>query len=264
MEQNIKVFIADSNAEFTQDLKEYLEKQGNISVVGTSSNGKEALDLIHKTSPDVVALDILLPGIDGIAVLMGMRDISPDNRPHVIMITAFSNENILGMCLQHGADYYMVKPTEMSVIKDRIELVASLSRTLQINLPNTPSKVNETSHRYTLEVATTNMLLTLGVPANIKGYNYVREAIISSIENPGLINAVTKQLYPLVASKFGTASSRVERSIRHAIETACIRGNEEQLFNIFGYTMNNSKCKPTNSEFIALIADKLRLELAAI
>lgn len=263
MEQNIKVFIADSNPDFIQDLKEYLEKEGNMTVVGSSSNGKEALDMIHKTRPDVVALDILLPSLDGIAVLMGMRGISPEDRPHVIMITAFSNENILGMCLQHGADYYMVKPAEMSVIKERIELVASLSRTIQVNITNPIPAASTVTKRHTMEVTTTNMLLSLGVPANIKGYQYVREAIVLSIETPDLINAVTKQLYPLVASKFDTAPTRVERAIRHAIETACVRGNEEQIFNVFGYTMNNSKCKPTNSEFIAMIADKLRLELTA-
>lgn len=261
MDSKIKVMIAEDNVGFAKSIKEFIEVQDNMRVVGMAHDGREVIEMIRETKPDLVTLDIVLPSLDGVAVLKEIRRMSPEIRPKVIMVTGVSRENILNLCMQNGADYYILKPFEMNVLKERIEAVCGLGDASQFAMNAMVESKNADAIRHNVEVNVTNMMHSVGVPANIKGYRYLREAIMMSIEEKELINAVTKQLYPKVASKCGTSPSRVERAIRHAIEVACLRGNDEQMFKLFGYTMNNSKCKPTNSEFIAMIADKLRLEM---
>ena len=263
MDHKIKVLIADRNVDFTKSVKDYLDKQDNITVVSVAHDGQSVLQNIHSAKPDVVTLDAMFSHADAIGILSELRSLAPEERPRVIMVTAFASDNFLSACMQGGADYCLLKPVDVRVLKERIELVAKLGRTPRVNITNPVSSDEPAKLHHHIEVEATNMLHSLGVPANIKGYQYLRKAISLCVFSPDLINAVTKQLYPGVAAKFDTTPSRVERAIRHAIETACVRGNDEQFFNLFGYTMNNSRCKPTNSEFIAMISDKLRLEFAA-
>ncbi len=260
MIHNKKVLIVDDNVEFLAEQKKYFGARKDVSLVGCATDGEGALSLIEKTKPDVVLLDIIMPGMDGMAVLREIRKRFGE-KPIVIMVTGIRMEKILHQCLSLGADYFMIKPVDNDALMDCIHMLSGTS--VQ---PIQPSATMPLAERqgmsdHNLEVYVTNTIHSVGVPANIKGYQYIRDAIIMSIHDTELINAVTKQLYPKVAEKHQTSASRVERAIRHAIEVACMRGNEEVLYQLFGYTVNNTKGKPTNSEFIAMIADKLRLEL---
>ena len=181
-------------------------------------------------------------------------------RPVVIMMMENVNDAICTTCLDMGADYFMIKPFDGQLLCERINM---LCRKMSVKRGDKVRYTNSKPSERTLEISVTNTIHAVGVPANIKGYQYLRDAIIMSINDTELINAVTKQLYPLVAEKHNTSPSRVERAIRHAIEVACVRGSEEELYSLFGYTVNNAKGKPTNSEFIAMIADKLRLEMVS-
>lgn len=263
MNNSIKVLIADDNTEFAKDLCDFLDYQPDMSVVGVVHNGNDALRSIAELEPDMVVLDVVMPGVDGIAVLEELNLKSLEKRPSTIVVTGARRENIIQMCMNCGADYYMLKPFDTGILADRIRSICrpysppAGSRRPEgargfVSSPRSPRSI---------EINVTNMIHSVGVPANIKGYQYLRDAIIMSINEVDLINAITKQLYPRVASAHNTSPSRVERAIRHAIEVACMRGNEEVLYRLFGYTVSNSKGKPTNSEFIAMIADKLRLEM---
>ena len=265
MENQIKVLIAEDNAEYADTLKRTFEKN-NIKVVGIAEDGVKALEEIERLSPDLVTLDIIMPRMDGIQVLERLKDKPEDKRPHVIVVTRNAKESIMSLCMKNGADYYILKDCEVETIADRIKNICeadkmNLSETLSVE---DKSIISEKEQRRKIEIHVTNMIHMVGVPANIKGYQYIRDAIIFTIYEQELISAVTKQLYPKIAKKHGTSASRVERAIRHAIEVACVRGNEEALYRLFGYTVSNAKGKPTNSEFIAMIADKLRLEMDVI
>jgi two-component system response regulator (stage 0 sporulation protein A) len=257
MKNIIKVLICDDNKGMCASLQAYFEKRENICVAGCASDGEEALSLIEREKPDAVLLDVIMPKTDGIGVLKKLNA-SPEARPIVIMMAENANDSVTEACMSLGADYFMIKPFDCSVLCERLEMLCKSipRRGENMNLIGRPSD-------RTLEISVTNTIHAVGVPANIKGYQYLRDAIIMSINDTELINAVTKQLYPKVAEKHNTSPSRVERAIRHAIEVACVRGNEEELYRLFGYTVNNAKGKPTNSEFIAMIADKLRLEMVS-
>ena len=249
MPKTVKVVIADDNREFCEILKEYLESQDDFELVGMANNGNEALEIIREKQPDIVVLDIIMPHLDGIGVLERLATGNYGNRPRIVMLTAFGQENMTQRAVELGADYYILKPFDIEVMGNRLRQLADG----QSSVPPTPVKTRN------LDVEVTNIIHQMGVPAHIKGYQYLRDAIILVIGEINLLGAVTKELYPMIAQKYGTTPNRVERAIRHAIELAWDRGNIDMMNKFFGYTINVERGKPTNSEFIAMIADKLRI-----
>lgn len=263
MKNPIKLLIADSNIELLSQMKAFFENKEDINLAATATDGMEAAEKIREYRPNVVIMDIVLPQMDGIGLLKSINTLPKAIRPMVIITSGAKKEHVTNICMQLGADYFMIKPCSPETIYDRINLLCTprnAQNMLNSNDGYTKEQSDIPSDR-AIEIFVTKTIHSVGVPANIKGYQYLRDAIIMSIKDTELINAVTKQLYPRVANRHNTSPSRVERAIRHAIEVACIRGNEEELYKLFGYTVSNNKGKPTNSEFIAMIADKLRLEL---
>lgn len=250
-EQTIKVLIADDNRDFCETLSEYLVQQDGIEVVGVAYNGVEAIEIIERQKPDVVVLDIIMPHLDGLGVLEKMASGLVGHRPKMVMLTAFGQENITQRAMELGADYYILKPFDFGVLANRIRQLADGVRV-------TPYVTAVKTRN--LDVAVTNIIHEMGVPAHVKGYHYLRDAILMVVNDINLLGAVTKELYPAIAQKYHTTPSRVERAIRHAIELAWDRGNVEMMTKLFGYTINLERGKPTNSEFIAMIADKMRIE----
>lgn len=264
MKTKIKLLIADSNPELIAQMKSFFDSKDSIDLVATATDGMDAAEKIRHFNPDAVLMDIVLPQLDGIGLLKSINTLPRSHRPVVIVMSGAKREHLTNICMQLGADYFMIKPCDNETVYERIQLLCTprLSQNLVAGVSygdKTPS--SDTPSDRAIEISVTKTIHSVGVPANIKGYQYLRDAIIMSIKDTELINAVTKQLYPKVATRHNTSPSRVERAIRHAIEVACIRGNEEELYNLFGYTVSNNKGKPTNSEFIAMIADKLRLEM---
>lgn len=247
----IKVLIADDNREFCELLKEFINEQDDFVLVGMANNGLEALEIINQQTPDVIVLDIIMPHLDGIGVLEKISMGAVSHKPKVIMLTAFGQESVTARAVELGADYYILKPFDFAVLGTRIRQLAdgvAVGQYISVSKPRN------------LDVAVTNIIHEMGVPAHIKGYHYLREAILCVINEVNLLGAVTKELYPMIAQKYQTTPSRVERAIRHAIELAWDRGNIEMMTKFFGYTINLERGKPTNSEFIAMVADKLRIE----
>jgi len=253
--ETIKVAIADDNRDFADIMQECLNQQSDISLVGVAYNGEEVFSIIEDKKPDVVILDIIMPHLDGIGVLEKINAMG-GKRPKIIMLTALGHENITQRVVELGADYYILKPFNMDVLINRIRQLANTISTQR------PAAVQSIKAR-SMDVEVTNIIREIGIPAHIKGYQYLRDAIMMIINEIELLGAVTKVLYPMIAEKYSTTPSRVERAIRHAIEVAWGRGNMEMINRIFGYTVKLEKGKPTNSEFMAMIADKLRMELRA-
>jgi len=272
MNEKISVLIADDNVEFANTLTNYLGKDEEMEVVGVAKDGLEAVDMIQKDKPDVVVLDVIMPHLDGLGVLEKLQGMTLDKSPSCIMLSAVGQEKITQKAISLGAEYYVVKPFEIDVLIKRIKDLKYYSPVVQQPsfanymvreessnyIKINPRKKNNESN---LEALVTNIIHELGVPAHIKGYQYLREAIMMVVNDIDLINEITKQLYPEIAERYNTTPSRVERAIRHAIEVSWSRGRLETTNGIFGYTVSAAKGKPTNSEFIAMIADKLRLEL---
>ena len=272
MREKIRVLIADDNQEFSTTLATYLKSQEDMVVVGRAKDGNEAIDMIPNLMPDIVLLDVIMPHLDGIGVLENINMMKMNKKPMCIMLSAVGQDKITKRAIELGAEYYVVKPFDIELLINRIrdlktykpenndnnfiskEITQSKVQYIEIS----KEKVNSENN---LEALVTNIIHEVGVPAHIKGYQYLREAIMMVVKDIDVINQITKSLYPQIAEKFGTTPSRVERAIRHAIEVAWGRGQQEVVENIFGYTISASKGKPTNSEFIAMIADKLRLEL---
>lgn len=252
-----KVLIADANSEFRIGAKSHLSKQG-FEIVGDCSDGIEAIRLAQSTHPDVIILDLLLPRLDGIEVIneIKARKISPE--PIFIITTSLGNQKMLSEAADAGAFYCIMKPCEYQALCAKVEraLVSKNKGAAQFSSQSPEHKSTAASD---LETQVTKIIHQIGVPAHIKGYQYLRCAIMMTMENTDLINSITKQLYPSVAKEYGTTSSRVERAIRHAIEVAWDRGDIDVINSFFGYTVQSTRGKPTNSEFIALIADSLRL-----
>lgn len=266
----IRVLIADDNREFAELLSEYLQEQSDLDIVGVANNGQEVLNLVERVQPDVLVLDIIMPVLDGIGVLERLRSSSLEVMPRVIMLTAFGQDSITRKALDLGASYYILKPFDMDLLIDRIRDVATADLYIERGRPTvnsanysptgtSPRVLSMTPNR-TVDQLVTAMIHEIGVPAHIKGYQYLREAILMVYDDVEMLGAVTKVLYPQIAEKFYTTPSRVERAIRHAIEVAWNRGNSEAITQVFGYTVSMSKAKPTNSEFIAMVADKLRMD----
>lgn len=262
--QKIEVLLADDNREFTNLLGEYISDQQDMVVSGIAYNGEEVLSMIEESGkvPDILILDIIMPHLDGLGVLERLRDMNLSPQPKVIMLTAFGQENITQRAVQLGASYYILKPFDMEVLASRIrQLVGSAnSMSSSASFTNMKSNVVPMGKGKNLDANITSIIHEIGVPAHIKGYQYLREAITMVYNNIEILGAITKTLYPAIAEKFKTTPSRVERAIRHAIEVAWTRGNIDSISHLFGYTINISKSKPTNSEFIAMVADKLRIE----
>ena len=243
METIPKILLADNSEEFRLLLRRTLEDTGEFQVVGDTGDGDEAWELIQKTKPDVVVMDMILPGLDGMSLLQRIpKEIK------CIVLSAFCSQNMVQELTRMGAWYFIPKPAHMDSLLDRIRQATHDSSVL--SLP-------------TLEAEVTAILHEVGVPAHIKGYQYVREAIVLTIKDVSMIHAVTKVLYPTVARRHNTTPSCVERAIRHAIEVAWNRGDLDALQRLFGYTVSNTRGKPTNSEFIAMIADQLSIRSKA-
>lgn len=262
--QKIEVLLADDNREFTNLLGEYISDQPDMMVTGIAYNGEEVLNMIGESGkvPDVLILDIIMPHLDGLGVLERLRDMNLSPQPKVIMLTAFGQENITQRAVQLGASYYILKPFDMEVLASRIRQLVGVQGSMSSGTQFTTSKSNVVpmGKGKNLDANITSIIHEIGVPAHIKGYQYLREAITMVYNNIEILGAITKTLYPAIAEKFKTTPSRVERAIRHAIEVAWTRGNIDSISHLFGYTINISKSKPTNSEFIAMVADKLRIE----
>jgi len=251
----IKIAIADDNRDFCDILGEYLTGQEDFKVVGKAYNGNQALEMIQEKAPDVIVLDIIMPHLDGIGVLENMCLMELKKRPKVIILTTLGQEATTQRSIELGADYYILKPFDLEVLGTRIRQLFETTTTREKNVvyPG-PGKFQRN-----MDVEVTRIIHQMGVPAHIKGYQYLRDAILFVIDEVSLLGAVTKELYPMIAEKYGTTASRVERAIRHAIELAWDRGNVEMMTKFFGYTINIERGKPTNSEFIAMVADKLRM-----
>ena len=239
------VLLADANEEFRALVRKIIDETEEFTVVGSVGDGAEALRLARQEAPDLLLMDVLLPGLDGFGVLKQLREL--EKPPKVILISAFCSDSVVSEAVELGANYFMFKPVEENALLDRMR--ALFGR----DLP-------EERHPVELKNLVTSVIHEIGVPAHIKGYQYLREAIMIAVDDMDVISAVTKVLYPEVAKRFNTTPSRVERAIRHAIEVAWDRGDLETLQKYFGYTVSNAKGKPTNSEFIAMIADRLVLE----
>lgn len=249
----VRVAIADDNKDFSELLKSHIQNQPDMEVVGVAYDGNEALDLIRKVSPDVLILDIIMPHVDGIAVLEKIAAGEFPSRPRVIILTAFGQESITHRVVELGADYYVLKPFNLDILVSRIRQMCGSAPTPRV--PQAKSR--------SMEAEVTGIIHEIGIPAHIKGYLYIRDAIIMVTHKVELLSAITKELYPTIAGKYKTTPSRVERAIRHAIEVAWNRGNIELINNMFGHTVSQERGKPTNSEFIAMVADKLRMDMKA-
>lgn len=260
METKARVLVADSGEESRMLLAEILEAEEDIEIVGIASDGLEAVEMVAERHPDVLLMDLVLTKIDGLAVLQrisGYRD-----KPGVIIVSSFFNEHVVSQASELGAFYFMIKPCDIPALLSRVRQVFNYVKPPAAALQRSEISIQKPQVQ-SLETVVTDVIHEIGVPAHIKGYQYLREAIILTINDMEVINAVTKVLYPEVAKKYNTTPSRVERAIRHAIEVAWDRGDLETLQKFFGYTVSNIKGKPTNSEFIAMIADCLSLRRKA-
>ncbi|MGL5692765.1 MAG: sporulation transcription factor Spo0A [Peptostreptococcaceae bacterium] len=263
--EKIKIVLADDNKDFCQVLKEYLSNEDDIEILGIAKDGIEALDLVKRTQPDLLVLDVIMPHLDGLGVIEKLNVMDIPKMPKIIVLSAVGQDKITQSAINLGADYYIVKPFDFVIFINRIrELVSNKTNHIEhrsrMNSEVQLTRSDFVKNSGNIETEITNIIHEIGVPAHIKGYLYLREAIKMVIENVELLGAVTKELYPSIAKKFNTTPSRVERAIRHAIEVAWSRGKVDTINQLFGYTVHNTKGKPTNSEFIAMIADKLRLE----
>ncbi|GAA4709737.1 sporulation transcription factor Spo0A [Brevibacillus fulvus] len=257
----IEVLLADDNREFVSLLEEYINSQHDMQVVGIAYNGNDVIRLLEERIPDILILDIIMPHLDGLAVLEQMQTMRLSPQPKIIMLTAFGQEEITKKAVELGASYYILKPFDMEILAQRIRQM-NISPTANSSFVSSQVKPgnNLAIKGRNLDASITNIIHEIGVPAHIKGYLYLREAITMVYNDVELLGSITKVLYPDIAKKFNTTASRVERAIRHAIEVAWSRGNIDSISNLFGYTISNTKAKPTNSEFIAMVADKLRIE----
>jgi two-component system response regulator (stage 0 sporulation protein A) len=260
MGKGTKVIVVDDNRNLCNLLKTYIEAQDDLSIVGVAHDGLEAMELIQTQQPDLIILDLVMPSLDGLGVLERLNARTTTTRPKVIMLTAFGQESLTHQAMTLGVDYFILKPFDLDILGKRIRaLTQDLPATAPTQYSTTSPIVTTGGSKLNLFSEVTNVMHKIGIPAHVKGYQYIREAILMVVEDVSLLGAVTKELYPNVAKKYDTASSRVERGIRHAIELAWERGHTETLKQIFGYSLNVDRQKPTNSEFIALLADKFRV-----
>lgn len=261
MDNVVNVAIADDNERILKILDDMLKNDNEINVVGYAKNGEEAYSVIKNLKPDVILLDLIMPKMDGLTVMDKVNnDGSIEKRPSFLIMSAIGQEAITEDAFNKGASYYIMKPFDCEIVLNRIKSVKSSSKKMH---DARKVNANETKGDYierNLENDVTSIIHDVGVPAHIKGYQYLRDAIMMSVNDMEMLGSITKILYPTIAKKNSTTASRVERAIRHAIEVAWSRGNMDTIDELFGYTIHADKGKPTNSEFIALISDKIRLE----
>lgn len=260
--RKLNVAIADDNEKIVNLLGNMIANDKELELVGQAGNGEEIYDIIKNKEPDVVLLDIIMPKMDGLSVMEKVnQDQSMKKHPSFIIISAVGQERITENAFYLGADYYILKPFDNNMVLNRIKNINDLRNRKVSEMRKIKQYENKEEYRErNLETDVTNIIHEIGVPAHIKGYQYLRDAIIYSVNDMEMLNSITKILYPTIAKKHQTTPSRVERAIRHAIEVAWSRGKMDTIDELFGYTVNNGKGKPTNSEFIALVADKIRLE----
>jgi len=283
--EKVRILIADDNKDFSEILAEYLSSHEELEIIGLARDGIDAVEQIVNKSPDIVILDIIMPHLDGLGVLEKISSYVLDKKPVFIMLSAVGQDKITQKAMGLGAQYYIIKPFDMNVLVERIRQLSSnlsnenyssnnrpnmqhlqqKSESSSVSIPTGPiltaKSLNYNGSAKKLEIEVTNIMHEFGVPAHVKGYQFLRDAIMMAVKDMEVINSITKQLYPTLAEQYNTTPSRVERAIRHAIEIACVRGKVETINALFGYTICNGKGKPTNSEFIAMIADRLRLQL---
>ena len=257
----VKIAIADDNEKMLNIMGKVLAVQNDFEVVGMATNGLEIINIIKDKQPDIVLLDIIMPQIDGLTVMEKVKtDKDVTKEPTFIVISAVGRESVTEDAFNMGATYYIMKPFDNQMLINRIRYVKSNKKLLDNKRAALVTDNSEAVSDRSLEADITEIIHDIGIPAHIKGYQYLRDSIMLSVKDNDVINSITKILYPTIAKKYQTTSSRVERAIRHAIEVAWNRGNTDTLNGLFGYTISNGKGKPTNSEFLALIADKIRLE----
>ena len=253
--KKISVLMIDDNKQLVDMVKEYFSSHAVISLDYIANDGNEGIEVINNNlgNFDLILLDLIMPKKDGISVLEEIKDLK--NLPKIIVLTSYNTPEIIRKVSSLGVNYFMLKPFELSELERKIlectNEIKSNSKTLDLYHNN-------------LQIAVTNILHELGVPSHIKGYSYIREGILEIFFDPNMIGGITKELYPKIADEFNTTVSRVERAIRHAIEVSWNRGNWDLMQEIFGYSVDIDKAKPTNSEFIVTVADKLRLEYANV
>lgn len=273
--ENVNVVIVDDNPMILNTLDEVISSEAGLSVIGRADNGKDAIDMIKDTQPDVVLLDLVMPQMDGITVVENIKKkTSMLKNPAFIILSAVGGEQMTEEAFQAGANYFLMKPFDKDILVNKIRRIGKrpvrpvpgkvLEAPLKAATPEEAAMNREEYMKEYLETDITKMLHELGIPAHIKGYQYLRDAISMVVRDREMMEAVTKILYPEIAKKNYTSSSRVERAIRHAIEVAWGRGSLEVIDELFGYTISTGKGKPTNSEFIALIADKICLDYKKI
>lgn len=261
--EKMKVAIADDNVRMLQLLERIVNSDMELQVIGKAENGEELLDMIRTEQPDVVLMDIIMPKLDGLAVMERVNSERNMNKPAFIVVSAIGQEKTAEDAFAAGADYYILKPFDNDAVVNRIKRLRSKQNLESYRMMNQKGETKyqaKTENLNNLEEDVTEIIHEVGIPAHIKGYQYLRDAITMSVRDRDMLGSITKILYPTIAKHYQTTSSRVERAIRHAIEVAWCRGELDTIHQIFGYTVSNCKGKPTNSEFIALIVDKLRMD----
>ena len=263
MEKKLQVYLVDDSQEMIQKMKNGLKNSRLFEVIGSAVNGEQCLHELHGHEIDVLILDLIMPNVDGMEVLSALKKHSIKVR-HILCTTPILNDFIITQIQQYNVDYILMKPFELQSLDQRLRVICGFASKavakdamIQVNLDEEEQKRLQ---KLELESEITSLLHEVGIPAHITGYMYLRTAILETYLNVDFLGQITKVLYPEIAKKYETTASRVERAIRHAIEVAWNRGNIDAIDDIFGYTISASKAKPTNSEFIAMIADKLRLE----
>lgn len=255
----IRLIIADDNNNLRQQLEEYFSMREEFEVVGVASDGIEAFELLKTANADAMLLDVIMPRMDGFAVLQKWNELKDHANTQIILLTALGRDDFISRAMEMGGAYYIVKPFDMEASAQRILDLCHREPAQTMTVSVAPAGDNSVSGEEQLA----NLFLSIGIPAHIKGYGYLREAVRMVLDQPEMINRITKELYPGIARHFGTTPSKVERAMRHAIEVAWSRGRLENINQIFGYRVFEAEDKPTNGEFIALIADKLRLGRSA-
>ncbi len=263
MEKRIsKIVVVDVNEVYAMGLKDYfLESRENLRVVATFGNIIDAVEYISDNDVDIVLTDIVLPNADGFDLIQEIKTLGLAKMPKIVIVSALTGEGFIQKAFSMGASYYMLKPINYEVLESRLldilkdEFVGNVKEPVQVQTPVAPKPKSKQ-----LDERITNIFITVGIPAHIKGYQFLREAIKMAIDSPDIINSITKKLYPSIANKFDTSASKVERAIRHAIEVAWNRGKIENINNLFGIRVYGNNEKPTNGEFIALVADKMLIE----
>ena len=250
--KKIKIFFADNSKEDLLKITKHFESNANYEIVGSETDAKQTLEMLSTTEVDILVMDIMLGGMDGFEFMEKAKSTLGSKMPKLMIASCLSHSGFVNKALSLGAEYYMIKPLDFKVLENRITDIFSFNSTMQTKQTRTENKA--------LDEKISNIFLTVGIPAHIKGYQFLREAIKMAIEKPEIVSSITKELYPSIAEKFQTSSSKVERAIRHAIEVAWNRGKIENINSIFGIKVYNQNEKPTNGEFIALVADKMLME----